>query len=201
VERPVATAAGGGKAFRSAVPWVLAGAVLVALAVVAVVVALSSGSSALGLPDGSTNATIHITLPRSGQPSFSGTLDGRALTGVVASAAPSSSGSTSGTLDVSGALFEYTGSLGGESYALHVSLDLASAQAGLRDGRLTFDVTGTYGADPVTGTAEFVVPSTITSRTLTVPFDGHVGTRPITGVAMATEEHGAIGVTAHVTVG
>jgi len=191
------------------------GSVLIVLAVAALVVALTSGSnstpSGSALPTGLDLATIHIVVPRNGSPTFSGTVGDMALTGTVSVSTPATSG-TLGTFPVNGSLplntvtFAYRGDLAGTPYLLHVALDLASAGAALQNGRITFDVTGTYGSERVTGTANFVIPSTLTPSSLTSPsqtvnFSGHIGSQVIGGTATATQNgSGTYDVTASVTV-
>jgi hypothetical protein len=175
---------------RAKVPvrlWVLGAAAMVALTAVALVVALTSKSTALGLPIGSERATITITVPPSGRPSFSGTVAGRQLSGSVTGTGTVSTSTVTGSGAVNfGDAFDYSGSLGGHPYALHVALVVPSGGSGLLDGGINFDVSGTYGSEPVIGTARFVVTSP-TARTLTVPFGGSVGTQSISGSASATE--------------
>ena len=158
--------------------WILGAVVLVALAAAALIVALSSSSNTSGsaLQTGSGTANIVVTLPRTGQPSFSGTLDGRPLTGVI-----SGNGTTNSI--GGGTIADYRGRLGSVPYVLHVSLKP------IQSGQVTFAVTGTYGSKPVTATAEFGA-SSATSQSLTVPFNGRVGTQPVSGVATATVSRG-----------
>jgi hypothetical protein len=180
---------------------VLGAVAILILAAVALVVALTAKTTGGLLDSGPATATIRITLPASGsgQPSFSGTLGGEPLTGTVANDSSSSTGSGSGSIAIG---FRYQGSLGGTGYVLHVSADLQGGAQGLQTGQITFKVTGNYGAEPVTGTAEFeLLPSSATSKSLTVPFNGRVGKQPLVGVATATEDGAhAISVTARLTV-
>jgi hypothetical protein len=173
---------------RSKKLWVLAAAVLVALAVAALVVALVS-KSASTLPTGPVSATIHVTIPPTGQPSFSGTVGGLALTGSVTGSASSG-----------GVLFNYTGSLGGTPYVLHVSLG-GDNQTQLQNGQFTFRVTGTYGSAPVSAPAAFEDPSPINARSETVMVSGTFGTQLVVGTATATQDgDGAFSVKAKLTV-
>jgi len=157
--------------------WVLGAVVLVALAVAALVVALRSPApTGTALSSGPTTASIDVTLPRTGHPSFSGTLAGRSLTGVI-------SGNGEASATTGGQIAEYKGTLGNVPFDLHVSIKP------FQSGQLSFGVTGTYGSEPVTATAQFGVASS-TSRSLSVPFNGHVGAQAINGVATATPTSG-----------
>jgi hypothetical protein len=157
--------------------WILGAVVLVALAVAALVVALQSPApTGSALSAGPTTAEIVVTLPRTGQPSFSGTLAGRPLTGVI-----SGNGMTSGTNG--GPVATYKGTLGNVPYLLHVSLKPFPS------GQIAFNVRGTYGSEPVTATAQFEFGSA-TARSLTVPFSGRVGSQAVDGVATATPTPG-----------
>jgi hypothetical protein len=184
---------------RPTMLWAAGVVVVVALAVAALVVALTSSSPVLGLPRGTTTATIEIIDPHSGSPSFSGTMDGRALTGALSASASSSLGGTSATGSPSALSFDYRGSLGAESYVLNISLAGLDTQAGAQSGQLRFDVSGTYGSQRISGTAEFEVTSA-TAQALTVPFTGSVGSQRITGVATAIQAGTTIEVTARLTV-
>lgn len=180
------------------------GLVLVVLAVVALIVALTSSSNSTGsgsaLPTGLDLTTIHIVVPRTGQPSFSGTVGSMALTGTVSSGSSSGTQSLNGSLQVKAPSFSYKGDLAGTPYVLHVALDLANSST-LQNGQLTFDVTGTYGSERVNGSADFVVPTSSTTQSERVNFSGRIGTQEIGGTATATEEgSGAYIVTATVTV-
>ncbi len=157
--------------------WILGAVVLVALAVAAVVVAVQSPApTGATLSAGPTTASLVVTLPRGGQPSFSGTLAGRPLTGVISGKGESIS--TNG-----GPIAEYRGTLGSVPFDLHVSIKP------FLSGQISFGVTGTYGSEPVTATARFGLTSS-SARSLTVPFDGHVGSQEITGVATAAPTPG-----------
>jgi hypothetical protein len=177
--------------------WVVAVVVLVALAVAAVAVALGSKSASI-LPTGAETATIHITLPPTGKPSFSGSVGGLALTGTVTGSGVSSSSG--------GVLFNYKGSLGGTAYVLHVSLDTGNNGSSLQGSPLqigTFRVTGTYGSEPVSATAVFEEPSSVNARSPSVPVmvSGSFGDQFVDGTATATEDpDGAFNVKANLTV-
>jgi len=157
--------------------WILGAVVLVALAVAALVVALESPTpTGSALSTGPTTASMVVTLPRTGQPSFSGTLAGRPLSGVITGKGESNS--TNGA-----PIAEYKGKLGNVPFDLHVSIKP------FQNGQISFEVTGTYGSEPVTATARFDLGSTA-ARSLTVPFNGHVGAQAVNGVATATPTAG-----------
>jgi hypothetical protein len=157
--------------------WILGAVVLVALAVAAVIVAVQSPApTGAALSAGPTTASLVVTLPRGGQPSFSGTLAGRPLTGVITGKGESIS--TNG-----GPIAEYRGTLGSVPFDLHVSIKP------FQGSQISFGVTGTYGSEPVTATARFGLASS-SARSLTVPFDGRVGSQEITGVATAVPTAG-----------
>jgi hypothetical protein len=184
---------------------VVGSAVLVALAVVAVVVALASHSASTTLGTGASTATIHVVVPRTGQPSFSGTVDGLALTGTVTNGSSVSTNEDSGSLSLGGVLFNYQGSLGGNPYIVHVSLGTTST--GLSPGgHFAFHVTGTFGSEPVNATVEFNLSSSSSSSSSAhvsqaVTFNGTIGSQPVLGTATATQESdGAVEVTAKLTV-
>jgi hypothetical protein len=192
---PVSTRVGRRSGSRKV--WALGAAVLVALAVAAVVVALVS-KSASTLPTGSDTATIHITLPPTGEPSFSGTVGGLALTGTVSGSGTASSGDDH--------LFDYHGSLGGTAYVLHVSLDTGNNASPLQGSPLpsdlvTFRVTGTYGSEPVTATAVFEEPSSFNARSQSILVTGSFGDQFVDGTATVTEgADGAVDVKAKLDV-
>src|ERR1700684_3806200 len=82
-----------------------------------IAVGLASCSSellGLQLPTGNNTATINVTVPRSGQPSFSGTIAGGTLTGSVSGATYPSGGALP--------IYTYTGSAGGHRFVLHVGI-------------------------------------------------------------------------------
>jgi hypothetical protein len=199
-ERPSSTAKGGP---RSKGPWVIGAVVLVALGVVAVVVALNSHTASTTLGTGPATATIHIAVPRSGEPSFSGTVDGLALTGTVTDGTAATTNESSGTLSLSGVLFNYQGNLGGNPYILHVTI--GSSISGLvPGGSFAFHVTGTFGSEPVTATAEFNLASSTSSpdaASEVVTFSGGIGKQSLIGNATVRRTgDGAFEVTARFTV-
>src|SRR5580692_7640431 len=84
----------------------------VAGAVIAIGLAsCSSGLLSLQLQTGASTASIQVTIPHSGQPSFTGTVAGRTLSGTVK---PHETGGLG--------FISYQGDLGGHHYVLHVSL-------------------------------------------------------------------------------
>jgi hypothetical protein len=189
-----------GRGRRSFVPWAVGAVVLVALAVAAVVVALVSGGGSSAFAPGAETATIHVTVPRSGSPSFSGTVGDSTLTGKVSDGTSSPTGTGSTTSSSGGVLFTYEGTLSGSPYALRVSLDSGNNGPLLEGGLVTFEVTGTYGSEQVTGNAEFGVASS-TGRSLTVPFTGRVGSQVVVGTANVTQDgDGTFEVTAKLNV-
>lgn len=170
---------GGGSPRRLWVAAAVAAAVL--LAVLGVVVAVGGGKPT-GLPTGPGTATVTVVVPRTGAPSFTGSIAGQPLAGRV-------SAGVSRSLQQSGEdAFTYSGNLGGMPYVLHVSLDLVVRHAP-RNGSLLappeFTVRGTYGTDPVAAHASFAITG-LGSRSLTVPFSGTVGDRRLTGTATAS---------------
>jgi hypothetical protein len=180
--------------------------VLIALAVVAVVVALGSHSASTTLGTGASTATIHVVVPRTGQPSFSGTVDGLALTGTVTNGSSVSANEDSGSLSLGGVLFNYQGSLGGNPYIVHVAIGTTSYDLS-PGGDFDFHVTGTFGSEPVNATVEFnLSPSSPTSSSSAhvsqaVTFNGTIGNQPVLGTATATQDSdGAVEVTAKLTV-
>jgi hypothetical protein len=182
---------------------VVGAVVLIALAVVAVVVALASHSASTTLGTGPATATIHVVVPRSGQPSFSGKVDGLALTGAVTNGSAASANEGSGTLSLGGVLFNYQGSLGGNPYILHVSIGSTSTGL-LPGGSFPFHVTGTFGSEPVNATVEFNLSSSSSSSahvSQTAAFNGTIGKQAVLGSATASQDgDGAIEVNAKLTV-
>jgi len=157
--------------------WILGAVALVAVAVAAVIVALQSPApTGAALSAGPTTASIVVTLPHGGQPSFSGTIAGRDLTGVI-------TGNGDSITTNGGPIAEYRGTLGTVPFDIHVSIKP------FQSGQISFSVTGTYGSEPVTATARFGLASS-SARSLTVPFDGRVGSQEINGVATATTSAG-----------
>jgi hypothetical protein len=169
--------------------WVVCGSVVAILAAVALVVALTAKATGTALAPGAATATIHVTLRGSGQDTFSGTLAGRSLTGTISNSQSPLTGTGSGSATINGAYVTYKGNLGGQPYVIHVSLHLPSATQVAPTGQITFTVSGTYGAEAVTGSALFeLLPSSNTAKSLTVPFNGSVGTQTIVGSATATQD-------------
>ncbi len=187
-------------AARSKTPWVVGALAVVGLAVAALIVALTSGSVSSPLQAGAETATIHITDPRSGHVSFSGSVGPMALTGTEYNGSSVSSGAVPGAPPSQDVLFNYKGDLGGTPYVLHVSLDFVSGQPQLQDGSLSLVVTGTYGSEIVTGHAALILPSSPTATSQTVTFNGNVGSQVIGGEANATRNgDGTIVVTARLS--
>lgn len=183
---------------RSKVPWILGVAFLLALAVAALVVALTS-SGGSGLTPGAQTATITIRDPHTGRPSFSGTLGGNTLTGTVTGTGTTGVGA--GAASPGAPLFTYQGSLGGTPYVLHVSLEDRSGGSDVLGSVIAFQITGTYGSEPVTGNAEFDLRSSGAGRSLTVPISGRVGSQVISGTATAVVDgNGTIDVKAQLDV-
>jgi hypothetical protein len=200
VETPASVPSTPVSATRSKKLWALGVGILVVVTVAALVVALVSKSTS-AIPAGSETATIHISISHSGQPSFSGTVAGLALTGTVSNGTSVSTGPGSGTLSLGGVLFDYKGSLGGTAYVLHVSLDSADNASPLQNGQFSFRVTGTYGSEPVKATAQFEVPSSGIGASETVLITGTIGGQFMGGTATASQDgDGAVGVTAKLTV-
>lgn len=179
---PVVGATAGRRRWTPMRLWILAALALIVLAAVALVVALrSDSSSGSSLPTGSATASIVVTLSHSGPPSFSGSLAGQPLTGTVL-------GNGVSTSSNGGALAVYRGTLGSEPYVLHVSLP--NPGSAIQNDRITFRVTGTYGSEPVTATAQ-LTESSASARSLIVPITGRVGPQPISGEATVIEESSA----------
>ena len=143
------------------------------LFVIAVGVAsCSSGLLGLQLPTGNNTATINVMVPRSGQPSFSGTIAGGTLTGSVKGATYRS--------DNALPFFTYEGSAGGHRFLLHIGLSPNEPGKGVFAG-FQFVVTGTYGPEAVKASASLQAPKG--SSAFRVPVDGHIGTQRVTGAA------------------
>ncbi|MGH9017235.1 MAG: hypothetical protein ACRDY1_05760 [Acidimicrobiales bacterium] len=179
-------------------------AVLVALAVAALVVALTvnNGGGSSTLTQGEQTAVLHITDSPEGHSTFSGTVGGQTLRGVVTNATGASGPSGTSGLLGSGTvlpLVTYTGTLGATAYILHVSIQDTASQ--LTGGRLAFTVNGTYGSDPVKATATFVLPQSAEASSDSAVVSGTVGRDLVTGTATARQEgQGAITVTARLNV-
>jgi hypothetical protein len=160
-----------------------AGAVA-AVVIVVVVIVLVSGSGGSGsggaLAAGSATGTITVVSPPHGTATFSGTIDGKPLTGSIS--APSGSSSVTPVGDT----FTYSGRYDGTPYTLHVSLHVPNGQPSVGGGipAITFSVTGSYGSAPVSASAQFDV-SSVTAHSLPVVFSGHVGSKMLTGTATA----------------
>jgi hypothetical protein len=180
----------------SKTPWAIGLVVLLALAVLALVVALVAGSGSgrgSALPSGQSSATINILIPRSGEPSFSGIVAGRALTGTVST--PSSSNTFGGTL------VTYRGDLDATAYVLHVALNVSGSPSANLDEKFAFDVSGTYGAEPVTATASFSLPTSTSAPQADLAITGHIGSQAINGVARVSPSNdGSTTVTATFSV-
>ena len=141
-----------------------------------------SGQLGLDLPTGTETASIAVTLPRSGQPSFTGTVAGRTLTGRVIGH-PSYQPQLQPT-------FTYKGSLGEHEYVLHATITLdrsVASQKAVLPFPFSFVVTGSYGSEDVNGKASFDVGKNLASANkLKVPFHGQIGTQQVAGSATAT---------------
>lgn len=170
---------------RSKVPWMIGVVIIVGLAVAALIVALASGSSSSTFANGASAVAFQIAVPSGGRP-FSGTVGGKNVSGRVVQGGLSG-GSDFGTSSVP--FFSYQGSLGSTSYVLHVAIDEQSSQTQSTQTGIAFDVTGTYGSEPVKGSASFNLGSLIGSSE-TVSFNGHVGSQPLRGEATATMQKG-----------
>jgi hypothetical protein len=145
--------------------WLVTVGVVLLGAVVLALVLVSSGSSPF--PSSAGTATIRILVPSTGQPTFSGSLGDEPLTGRVLAAPQSQMFAT------------YSGHLGSVPYHLRISGDLVRFQ----QGQLSFNVSGSYGTKPVTGTARFDLSN---GRTLHVPVNVHIGTATLMGEATVT---------------
>jgi hypothetical protein len=88
-------------------------AVLAGFVIALTLASCSSGHLGLRLPIGTNTASITVTIPRSGQPTFTGTMAGGTLTGTVDPQIPNPAGYGEPS-------FRYTGSLGGHRYVLHI---------------------------------------------------------------------------------
>jgi hypothetical protein len=146
----------------------------------AIGLASCSGLVSLDLPTGTNTATIAVTIPRSGEPSFTGTVAGRTLAGAVVGPA----------LNPPQAAFTYKGSLGGHQYVLHAALHFdqsGTSQQPALPSLISFVITGSYGSEAVNGMASFDVGNNLAqANKLKVPFDGHIGTQRVTGSATVT---------------
>ena len=179
-------------------PWVLGivlGSVTVIVLVLVVVLVSVGGPT---FTPGTGTVTIHVKVPRSGRPSFTGTVAGRALTGTVTKSV-SVSGAVRGSPSVDKVTFTYKGSLGSTPYVLHVSLteDNESPQ---RITNETFSVTGTYGSERVDAVAGFEAPTSAFDPSHEVMISGTVGHQLVLGNATATQHgDGTVDVTARFT--
>lgn len=158
---------------------VVLAAVLVALAGVALGVALSSpsppsaGGGGGALPVGAASGTITVTSTSSGPTRFTGSVDGLALAGTA-------SGTSSGGRPAYG----LTGSFGGRPYDLRVSLEVPTGGSSAATA-FGFEVTGTWGGQPVSGIAHFSAGGTAVP-TVVLAFNGTVGSRLLAGAATVT---------------
>ena len=170
--------------------WIMAAAAVVVVASgVGLGVAFSASSpSGSSLPTGSQQAAIEVSLPTSGQPSFSGQVAGRPLTGRVVAAA----GGGASPAAVMPA-FTYEGRYASQPYVLHVAFSFSGGGANnpTSSPAFSFVVTGTYGTEAVAATARFDFAAAGRNPSqLTVPFSGHVGSQRVSGTATATETRG-----------
>lgn len=170
---------------RAKGPWVVGVVVIVALAVAALVVALSSGSSSSTFTDGASAVAFQISAPGGGRP-FSGTVGSKNLSGMVVEGA-SFGGPQVGSSSIP--FFSYEGHLDSTAYVLHVSLKEQTSQTAPQQVGLAFEITGTYGREPVKASASFNLGSLIGSSE-TVSFTGLVGSQPLHGEATATMQKG-----------
>jgi hypothetical protein len=180
-------------------PWVLGlvlvGVTVVVLALVLVLVSLGGPSIAVG----TDTATIHVKVPRSGSPSFSGTLAGKALTGTVTRRVSRSTPSGVGSSPVDAVTFICKGIFGGTPYELHVSL-VGETDAPLEGTNVSFRVTGTYGSESVSAVAGYEGPTSVTGSSEAVMLSGTIGHQLVLGTATVTRDgDGALDVTARMT--
>jgi len=180
-------------------PWVLGlvlvGVTVVVLALVLVLVSVGGPSIAVG----TDTATIHVKVPRSGSPSFSGTVAGKALTGTVTRRVTRTTPAGAGSISVDTVTFTCRGSLGGTPYVLHVSL-VGDTDEPLEDTNVSFRVTGTYGSENVTAVAGYEEPTSITEPSQAVMLSGTIGHQLILGTATVTQDGaGSLDVTARMT--
>jgi hypothetical protein len=180
-------------------PWVLGivlgGATVVVLVVVLVLLSFGGPS----FSPGTGTVTIHVKVPRSGRPSFTGTVAGRSLTGTVTTSVSGPTSSVPGSSSVGKVTFTYKGSLGSTPYVLHVSL-AADGESPLEVTNQTFRVTGTYGSEPVDAVAGFEGSTSGFDASREVMISGTVGHQLVLGSATATQDgDGGVDVTANFT--
>ena len=180
-------------------PWVLGivlGSVTVVVLVLVVVLVSVGGPT---FTPGTGTVTIHVKVPRSGRPSFTGTVAGRTLTGTVTKSVSVPRGSVLGASSVDNVVFTYKGRLGSTPYLLHVSL-VQDSESPLGVTNETFSVTGTYGSERVDAVAGFEEPTSAFDPSHEVMISGTVGHQLVLGNATATQHgDGAVDVTAKFT--
>jgi len=170
-------------------------AVLVVVAAVVAGIAVFRSSIADAIATGHGTATITWT-PASGssqppQP-FSGTVDGRAVSGVAtstisASDVPSTAGSPA-TLPSRIQAFRWKGQFGGKPYDLEVDIVGAGGSSGT--GFTRFEVTGTYANRAVRCTAP-VSSSSGSASTAPIHFSGTVGSYKVSGAVPQPSGNGS----------
>lgn len=185
---PAAPPAGGRSRRMPRRSLVLLGGAAVLAVVLVIVLVLGSGSVTDRLADGHATGMITVTVPSSGQPTFTGTLDGRALNGTVSG--PKDKATSAGFNPT----FTYSGQYDGTGYRLDVSIDLSKTRSSLGTGlhvtpMVYFSVTGSYGSSAVNASARLASLSSL-SPAIPVSFSGTVGSQKLTGVATARDDPG-----------
>jgi hypothetical protein len=126
-------------------------AAVIAILVVVLVVVLPGSVVATAFLGSSGTATLDIHTP-GGVPMFSGSMGGKTLSGEV--------------LTRSGEYQPAKLTITGMLYGTHFSLAANEDTSGLKLGQITkleFNVTGTFGSDPVRGTLDWPIPPNIFS--------------------------------------
>ena len=135
---------------------------------------------------------LQITYPTSGHPTFSGTIAGTSLTGSVTNSSIAAQCSATGPVASTVHSLLLKGRYRGDSYLLHLTLTMPDTGTG-QGGQ--WQVTGTEGANQVTGIATFDEP-TESDPSMQIPFSGRIGSSPILGNAViARRSAGSIDVT------
>jgi hypothetical protein len=126
---------------------------------------------------GHETGTITVIFRTAGRPTFSGTINGTALTGKVTASTFGTGVAANGQISPTANSFVYKGRYGANPYVLHVSLTTPSPTFD-HDGQ--WQITGTDGSSRVNGEVNFNQEGTV------IPFSGTIGSEPVLGSAEMT---------------
>lgn len=194
---------GSGGSRRRTVIFIGAAAVIVAVAAIIGVSAISSSNGVTALKTGPGTASVTWHTTTGCMSAFSGTAAGLSLSGTAEGVGPrgssgclsppSSGASSQGSataLPSSVEAAQWDGQLGGKSFSLKVSIDLSSLGTSPQGPTTVATIDGTFGSEPV----HVTVTASPNSTSNHVMFHGTVGNMTVSGTATFPypSQHGGI---------